>query len=77
MINKYDYWRLLRILKTEYDKQYTGYYEPSNTGFTDSFDKYVERQYGLRVVFDYAGMIKEDVVIVNEGKYAWCLLKHK
>lgn len=28
-MNKYD-WRLLRILKTEYDKQY-GYYEPSYT----------------------------------------------
>ena len=77
MINKYDYWRLLRILKTEYDKQYTGYYEPSNTGFTDSFDKYVERQYGIKMRIHTDGNIDGTFEIIDEGKYAWFILKHK
>ncbi len=76
MTNKYDYWSLLRMLNEEYEKQYTGYYEPSWTGKNDSFDKYVEEQYGLVVRFQ-DGMITQDIVIVDEGKYAWCILKHK
>ncbi len=76
-MNKYDYWRLLRILKTEYDKQYTGYYEPSYTGFTDSFDKYVQEQYGIKMWIHNDGKIDGTFEILDEGKYAWFLLKHK
>jgi hypothetical protein len=76
-MNKYDYWHLLRILKTEYDKQYTGYYEPSYTGFTDSFDKYVQEQYGIKMWIHRDGKIDGTFEILDEGKYAWLLLKHK
>lgn len=74
--NKYDYWSLLSVLHKEYEKQYTGYYEPSFTGKTDSFDKYIEEQYGLSVAFK-DGYITSDVKILDEAKYAWCILKHK
>jgi hypothetical protein len=76
-MNKYDYWRLLRLLKTEYDKQYTGYYEPSYTGFADSFDKYIQEQYGIKMFIYDDGNIDGTFEITDEGKYAWCLLKHK
>ncbi len=76
-MNKYDYWHLLRILKNEYDKQYTGYYEPSYTGFTDSFDKYIQEQYGIKMWIHNDGKIDGTFEILDEGKYAWCLLKHK
>lgn len=76
-MNKYDYWHLLRILKNEYDKQYTGYYEPSYTGFTDSFDKYIQEQYGIKMWIHTDGKIDGTFEILDEGKYAWLLLKHK
>jgi hypothetical protein len=76
-MNKYDYWRLLRILKNEYDKQYTGYYEPSYTGFTDSFDKYIQEQYGIKMWIHNDGKIDGTFEIIDEGKYAWFLLKHR
>lgn len=75
--NKYDYWKLLRILRTEYDKQYTGYYEPSDTGKSDSFDNYVEKHYGIKMHVHSDGKIDGTFTITDEGKYAWCLLKHK
>jgi hypothetical protein len=73
---KYDYWALLRVLHKEYEKQYTGYYEPSWTSKSDSFDKYVEEKYGMKIRFQ-DGRITQDFSIVDEGKYAWCILKHK
>jgi hypothetical protein len=73
---KYDYWALLRVLNNEYEKQYTGYYEPSWTGKSDSFDKYVEEKYGMKISFA-DGMITGNFQIVDEGKYMWCILKHK
>ncbi len=76
-MNKYDYWHLLRLLKTEYDKQYTGYYEPSDTGMRDSFDNYVLEQYGIKMWIHRDGKIDGTFEIVDEGKYAWCILKHK
>ena len=75
--DKYDYWRLLYKLKKEYDKQYTGYYEPTFNGYSDSFDKYAENQYGLRILMDSQGNYKAEYDIVDEAKYAWMLLKHK
>lgn len=74
--NKYEYWELLRRLKQEYDNQYTGYYEPTFNGYSDSFDNYVREQYGIKVVFN-DGYITQDVEILDEAKYAWCILKHK
>lgn len=76
-MNKYDYWKLVRILKTEYDKQYTGYYEPTDTVFVDSFDRYVQEQYGIKMWIHRDGKIDGTFEIVDEGKYAWFLLKHK
>jgi hypothetical protein len=73
---KYDYWALLRVLHKEYEKQYTGYYEPSWTSKSDSFDKYVEEKYGMKIRFQ-DGRITQDFSIVDEGKYVWCILKHK
>ena len=75
--NKYDYWQLLWKLKQEYNKQYTGYYEPTDRGYTDSFEKYAENQYGLKIIMDSQGNYKAEYKIVDEAKYAWMLLKHK
>lgn len=77
MISKYNYWQLLRTIKGEYDNQYTGYYEPSNTGYSDSFDKYIENKYGIKMLIHADGKIDGSFEITDEGKYAWCLLKHR
>jgi len=74
---KYDYWQLLWKLRKEYDKQYTGYYEPSDRGYVDSFDKYTEDRYGLKILMDEYGNYKAEFSITDEAKYAWMLLKHK
>lgn len=75
--SKYDYWQLLWKLKQEYDKQYTGYYEPSDAGHSDSFDKYTENRYGLKILMDEYGNYKAEFAITDEAKYTWMLLKHK
>ena len=76
-MNHYEYWALLRILKTEYIKQYTGYYEPTDTGHFDSFDKYIAEHYGILMHIYHDGKIDGTFTITDEGKYAWCILKHK
>ena len=75
--NKYEYWELLRNIMPEYEKQYTGYYEPTTTGMSDSFDKYVEKQYGIRMFIHNDGKIDGTFEITDEAKYTWCILKHK
>lgn len=74
---KYEVWDMLRNLKRDYEKQYTGYYEPSTTGHSDSFDKWLLNQCGLKIHFDYHGSIMGYVDVVDEAKYAWILLKYK
>lgn len=74
--DKYDYWRLLWKLKQEYDKQYTGYYEPTLFGYSDSFDRYTENQYGLKILMDQYGNYTAEFKITDEAKYAWLVLKH-
>ena len=76
-MNHYEYWTLLHSLRVEYDKQYTGYYEPTTTGHIDSYDKYIENIYGIKMWIHDDGMIDGAYEIVDEGKYAWCILKHK
>ena len=75
--NKYDYWTLLHSLRIEYDKQYTGHYEPTVSGYSDSYDKYVLEKYGIKMYIHNDGKIDGTYEIVDEGKYAWCILKHK
>ena len=62
-MNHYEYWGLLRTLRAEYNKQYTGYYEPSDTGKSDSFDKYIEEQYGIRMFIHNDGKIDEKDIL--------------
>ena len=75
--NKYDTWVFLRTLKKVYEDQYTGYYEPTHKGYSDSFDKWVKETCGMEIFFDESGYISGRVDIVDEAKYAWCLLKYK
>ena len=75
--NKYDMWLLLRTLKKEYEKQYTGYYEPTVKGYSDSFDKWMENECGMKIHFDTEGNVLGHADIVDEAKYAWMLLKYK
>ena len=77
LADKYVIWSLLRTLKKEYEKQYTGYYEPTNKGYSDSFDKWLENECGIKIYFDYQDCIKGHVDVVDEGKYAWMILKYK
>ena len=74
---KYEVWALLRRLKRDYENQYTGYYEPTTTGLTDSFDKWLINQCGIKIYFDYQGSIMGHVDVVDEAKYAWMILKYK
>ena len=57
--------------------RYNGYHEPSYTGFTDSFDKYVQEHYGIKMWIHNDGNIDGTYEIVDEGLYTWFLLKHK
>jgi hypothetical protein len=77
MNTKYEVWSMLRVLKRDYEKQYTGYYEPTERGYSDSFDKWLKNTCGIKIHFDYHGGIKGYVDIVDEAKYAWTLLKYK
>lgn len=74
---KYEVWVLLRRLRKAYENQYTGYYEPSVTGYTDSLDKWLLNQCGMKIYFDHQGSIMGHVDVVDEAKYAWTLLKYK
>lgn len=74
---RYEYWVLLRRLKKAYEDQYTGYYEPTNKGYSDSLDKWLENVCGMKVYFDHEGNILGHFDVVDEGKYAWMILKYK
>jgi hypothetical protein len=74
---KYEMWILLRRLKKDYEKQYTGYYEPTVRGYSDSFDKWLENTCGMKVYFDHEGNILGHFDISDEKLYAWMLLKYK
>lgn len=75
--DRYEKWKLLKKLKQVYEDQYTGYYEPSDSGYKDSFDKWVLNTCGMEIFFDQSGYISGRIDIVDEAKYAWCLLKYK
>lgn len=74
---RYEYWVLLRRLKKAYEDQYTGYYEPTNKGYSDSLDKWLENVCGMKVYFDHEGNILGHFDVVDNGKYVWMLLKYK
>lgn len=76
-VNKYDTWLWLRTLKKAYEEQYTGYYEPTVKGYSDSFDKWLVNVCGIGIYFDNEGNIKGNIDILDEAKYAWALLKYK
>jgi hypothetical protein len=77
LTRKYETWQMLRDLKKEYTKEYTGYYEPSTTGYSDSFDKWLQDKCGIKIHFNTHGDIMGHVDIIDEAKYAWMLLKYK
>jgi hypothetical protein len=77
VFERYEFWSLLRKINKDYEAQYTGYYEPTRQGHSDSFDKWLVEQYGLQIYFDHTGNILGDYTIVDEGKYAWMILKYK
>lgn len=77
LLRKFEVWDMLRNLKKEYERQYIGYYEPSTTGLSDSFDKWLINQCGIKIHFNHQGAIMGHVDIVDEAKYAWILLKYK
>lgn len=74
---KYETWQMLRDLKQAYTQEYTGHYEPSNSGYSDSFDKWLQDKCGIKIHFNYQGEIMGHVDIIDEAKYAWMLLKYK
>ena len=77
VVRKYEMWVLLRKMNKDYEAQYTGYYEPTKRGHSDSFDKWILEQFGMQIYFDPSGNILGHFDIVDEGKYAWMLLKYK
>ena len=71
-------WQCIRVARNDYEKnECHGYYEPTTKGYTDSFDKWVKETCGMEIFFDETGYISGRVDIVDEAKYAWCLLKYK
>ena len=77
VFERYEFWSLLRRINKDYEAQYTGYYEPTKRGYSDSFDKWLVEQYGMQIHFDPSGNILGHFDIVDEGRYAWMLLKYK
>jgi hypothetical protein len=70
------HWKNMKKMKEIYEKQYTGYYEPTTTGKGDSFDKWIENECGIKILFDPYGNILMDFDIIDEGKYMMYVLKY-
>jgi len=70
------FWRNMRKMKDLYQKQYTGYYEPTTTGKEDSFDKWIEKECGIKILFDIHGNVMREYTITDEGKYMLYVLKY-
>ena len=60
-------------------KAYANFFNNSSdpTSGATSFDKYVEKQYGIRMLIHKDGKIDGTFEITDETKYMWCILKHK
>lgn len=71
--NRIEWWRILRILKDEYGElldSVKGQFD------MDSFDLYVERNYGVKISYNQQGNIEGFYEIVDKNKHLIFLMKY-
>lgn len=71
--NRNEWWRLLNILRNEYNKaidDIAGQFD------IDSFDLFVERNFGVKINYDQQGNITGNYDIVDKNKHLLLLMKY-
>lgn len=68
-----EWWRLLRILKDEYSQAVN---DVAGQFDVDTFDVFIERNFGVKINYDQQGNITGDYDIVDKNKHLLLLMKH-
>ena len=68
-----EWWRLLKIMRDEYNKVLD---DIQGQFSVDSFDLFVERNFGVKIQYDSNGNITGDYLIVDKNKHLLLLMKY-
>ena len=71
--NRNEWWRLLNILRNEYNQAIN---DIAGQFDIDSFDSFVERNFGVKIQYDQQGSITGDYKIVDKNKHLLLLMKY-
>lgn len=71
--NRNEWWRLLKIMRNEYNKVLD---DIQGQFSVDSFDLFVERNFGVKIQYDSNGNITGDYTVVDKNKHLLLLMKY-